>query len=412
MLERFFKNTPLKSLRASPLGPYLDSFTSSLVELGYAASTVCGKIRLTADFGRWLEGKAEATDLNEKLVDLFVQERGNEALVHRGIRPTLRRFVEHLREQGVVNPAAVAVAQSCLAELDESYETHLRQQRGLAATTADYYRAFARLFVLDRCGDGPLRLNELRVADVSGFVVRQAHCMSPGRAKLMVTALRSFLRFLLQRGDIEADLAAAVPSVADWRLSTIPKYLEAEEVQRLLSACDRRRPMGRRDYAILLLLARLGLRAGEVVGLELGDIDWRNGQVTIRGKGLVHQRLPLLADVGEAIAAYLRQDRPECCSRRVFVQMKAPRRGFAGPSTVSTIVRRALERAGLRPAVKGAHLLRHSLATGLLREGASMAEIGEVLGHQTPTTTEIYAKVDFNGLRSVAQPWPGNGGAQ
>ncbi|MCH7565905.1 MAG: tyrosine-type recombinase/integrase, partial [Gemmatimonadetes bacterium] len=189
-------------------------------------------------------------------------------------------------------------------------------------------------------------------------------------------------------------------------------YLSVEEIEDLLDACDQSTRTGRRDYAILVLLARLGLRAGEVVALELDDIDWRAGEIVVRGKGLLHDRLPLPPEVGEALAAYLRWHRPPVSTRRVFVRMRAPLRGFAGPSTVSTIVRRALDRAGLNPPLKGAHLLRHSLATGMLRSGASMAEIGEILRHRSPNTTEIYAKIDFVGLRPLAQPWPVAGGGR
>jgi len=227
----------------------------------------------------------------------------------------------------------------------------------------------------------------------------------------MTTAFRSFFRYLFQKGELQANLAAAVPTVADWRLSTVPKYLAPEEVKRMLEACNRRTASGRRDYAILLLLARLGLRAGEVVALQLDHIKWRAGEILVRGKGLFHDRMPLPSDVGKALASYLRRDRPACQTRRVFVCMKAPRRGFANPSTLTTIVRRALARADLHPTFKGAHLLRFSLATSMLRSGATMGEIGEVLRHRIPNTTEIYAKVDFDGLRSLAHPWP-IGGAQ
>ena len=197
--------------------------------------------------------------------------------------------------------------------------------------------------------------------------------------------------------------------MADWRLSTVPKFLTSEEVERVIKACNRRTATGRRDFAILLLLARLGLRAGEVVALQLEDINWRAGEILVRGKGLLHDRMPLPADVGEALASYLRQDRPLCQTRRVFACMRAPQRGFAGPSTLSTIVRRALDRADLHPEFKGAHLLRHSLATSMLRSGATMGEIGEVLRHRATNTTEIYAKVDFDGLRSLAHCWPMEG---
>jgi integrase/recombinase XerD len=234
--------------------------------------------------------------------------------------------------------------------------------------------------------------------------------MAVKRAQLMTTAFRSFFRYLFQKGQLRVDLAASVPTVAYWRLSTVPKYLAPKEVERVLKACNRRTATGRRDYAVLLLLARLGLRAGEVVALQLDDLNWRAGEILVRGKGLFHDRMPLPSDVGRALAVYLRRDRPPCRTRRVFICMKAPRRGFADPSTLTTIVRRALDRADLHPAFKGAHLLRHSLAPSMLHSGATMGEIGEVLRHRISNTTEIYAKVDFNGLRSLAHPWPIGGG--
>jgi integrase len=204
-----------------------------------------------------------------------------------------------------------------------------------------------------------------------------------------------------------------MPSVTDWRLATIPKYLTPDEVERVLQTCNRQTRGGRRDYAILLLLARLGLRAGEIIALELDDIRWRAGEILVRSsKRLPQDRLPLLADVGDALATHLHRDRPADATRRVFLCTRAPRRGFANPSTVSTIVRRALARAGLSPALKGAHLFRHSLATQMLRHGASLPEIGLVLRHRAVQTTEIYAKVDLAGLRALTQPWPEVGGAR
>ncbi|MBI5440256.1 MAG: tyrosine-type recombinase/integrase [Deltaproteobacteria bacterium] len=288
----------------------------------------------------------------------------------------------------------------------------MRTERGLTTATVINYVPFLRCFLTERFGEGPLSLRDLAPSDSSGFILRHAGSMTPGRAKLMVTALRSFFRFLLQRGEIQVDLAASVPTVADWRLSTVPKYLSAEEIERLLEAVDRSTSTGRRNYAILLLLARLGLRAGEVVTLDLDDIDWRAGEIVVRGKGLRHDRLPLVPDVGEALAAYLQMARPKSPTRRVFLRGKPPYRGLAGTSTVSSVVYRALGRAGLQPPNKGAHLLRHSLATGMLHRGASMAEIGELLRHRATDTTEIYAKVDLRGLRSLAQPWPVAGGGQ
>jgi len=199
---------------------------------------------------------------------------------------------------------------------------------------------------------------------------------------------------------------AHVPTVADWRLSTLPKSLAPEQVARLLKSCDQRTVTGQRDYTILLLLARLGLRAGEVVAMTLEDLDWEAGELTVRDKGGRQDRLPLPHDVGAALATYLRQGRPRCLTRRVFVRMAAPRRGFASSVAICGIMQRALARARLHPPRKGAHLLRHSLATQMLQRGASLPEIGEVLRHELAQTTEIYAKVDFTALRALAQPWP------
>jgi site-specific recombinase XerD len=223
----------------------------------------------------------------------------------------------------------------------------------------------------------------------------------------MVTALRSFLRFLQQRGAIATDLARAVPGMANWSLSHLPKSLPPGQVEQMLAFCDRGTPVGQRDYAILLFLACLGLRAGEVVALTLEDLDWERGEIVVRGKGQRLGRLPLPTDVGAALVDYLRHVRPACSTRRVFIRMRAPLGSLVGPTAIDCVVRRALKRAGLNPEFKGAHLLRHSLATDLLRRGASLTEIGQLLRHSQPTTTQIYAKVDIVALRAIGLPWPG-----
>jgi integrase/recombinase XerD len=414
MLEEFFERLAAdKRSRGNPLVVHLSPFAASLMEDGYADATMQSKLWLLADFGRWL-GRRElaVTELDERLVETFIADKRRKGRVHRGNRETVRQFLDHLRERDVVPGVKPTRDDSPLADALNRYEKHLRSERGLATATIINYLPFARKFLVGRFGEGPFPVREVRSSDISAFILRHAQTMSCRRAQLMTTAFRSFFRFLFQNGELQADLAASVPTVADWRLSTIPKYLLPEEVDRVIGSCDRQTPTGRRDYAILLLLARLGLRAGEIVALQLDDIDWRAGEILVRGKGLLHDRMPLPVDVGEAFTSYLRVDRPPCKTRRVFVCMKAPRSGFAGPSTVTTIVRRAIDRAGLHPAFKGAHALRHSLATMMLRSGASMGEIGEVLRHRLPSTTEIYAKLDFDGLRSLVHPWPGVGGGR
>ncbi len=417
MLERFFSDPEVvQRLRRGPLGPHLDSYAAWVNALGYAQSTTREQLWFLAGLGRWLQRQAvSVADLDEQVAETFLhQRRRRRGGVPRSDAATYCRFLDHLRKEGVVAPAENRPEESVLDELTRRYEAYLKRERGLAGATVVAYRPFVRRFLVDRFRNEPLRLGELRPPEISSFVQRHAYSMAPKRAQLMVSALRSFFRFLLQEGEIATDLAACVPGVADWRLSSVPRYLGAEEVERLLSSCDQRTGIGRRDYAILLLLARLGLRASEVVALELDDIDWRAGEIAVRGKGQQHDRLPLPQEVGEALATYLRRDRPCISTRRVFVRVRAPLRGFSGPQAISTIVRRALQRVGLTAPAKGgaAHLLRHSLATGMLRDGASMAEIGEVLRHRAAATTEIYAKVDIGGLRSLAQPWPGSGGGQ
>jgi site-specific recombinase XerD len=317
-------------------------------------------------------------------------------------------LLHYLRKGGVLSPAVVGVKCGRTTEVEGQYATYLREERGLARPTPVNYLPFVHRFLVDRFGRGQVRLAQLEAGDVTRFVLRRAHTMSPGRAKLLVTALRSFLRFLFFRGETAIDLTPAVPTVADWRLATVPKFISAEDVRRLLGACNRQSATGRRDYAVLLLLARLGLRASEVVQMVLEDIDWEAGELTIRGKGCRRDRIPIPRDVGDALVDYLRRDRPRCASRRVFICAKAPRRGFAGPVAICTIVKQAIVRAGLRTPTKGAHLLRHSLATDLLRRGASLDEIGELLRHRSLDTTVLYAKVDLGSLREVAQPWPGS----
>jgi site-specific recombinase XerD len=407
MLEKSLQ--PNERLHDNPLGLSLQALATSLVEDGYADQTVRSKLRLLADLGRWfgLTGLTVA-HLDERHVEAFVKHRQQ---VRRGDLKTLEQFLDHLRKRAVIPDRAPVRDLSPLADILSRYEEHLRSERGLVTATVLNYLPYIRRFLVERFREGPFLFGQVNSSDISNFVLRHGPSMSVGRAQLMTTAFRSFFRYLFQKGELQANLAAAVPTVADWRLSTVPKYLAPEEVKRVLEACNRRTASGRRDYAILLLLTRLGLRAGEVVALQLDDIKWRAGEIMIRGKGLFHDPMPLPSDVGKALASYLRRDRPACQTRRIFVCMKAPRRGFANPSTLTTIVRRALARADLHPAFKGAHLLRFSLATSMLRSGATMGEIGEVLRHRIPNTTEIYAKVDFDGLRSLAHPWP-IGGAQ
>lgn len=416
MLDKFVSEpAATERLQAGLLGSHVESFAELLRGDGYSRSTVRSQLCLLKHFSKWLEEKdLEVADISEDVVQKFVadrRKRRGHACVRRGEPPAVRRFLDHLRTKGVVPSAEPAADdESPQTALKSRYEDYLKRERGVAASTFTTYWLFVRRFLTERFDKGPIRLNELTAKDVARFPLRHVSSMKPKGAKLMVSALRSFFRFLFQHGEINTDLVGALPTVPAWRLTEVPRYLQAEDVDRVLDTCNLETPIGRRNHAVLLLLARLGLRGGEVLGLELDDIDWRAGELIVRGKRDVQDRLPLPEEVGRAIANYLRKDRPQSKTRRVFVRARAPHRGFSHPSSVSTIVRRALEKASLDTAFKGAHLLRHSLATGMLRRGASMVEISEILRHRSPQTTEIYAKVDVEALRSLAQPWPITGG--
>ena len=290
--------------------------------------------------------------------------------------------------------------------LERDFERYLLHERGLAAATIGNYLWVFALFLTTHFNKEMVDPQQLRPSDVIRFVQRIAQSQPPSSAKFTITGLRAFLRFLYVQGRTATNLTSSVPTIPHWKVTVIPKTLKVHEIESLLRSCDQTTMVGKRDYAVLCLLARLGLRAGEVVAMILDDIDWRAGELTVRGKGRTRERLPLLVEVGQALAAYLREARPSCDSRHLFVTTRAPFHELAGPTTVGSIIRRALQRAGLNPPQRGAHLLRHSLATTLLQRGASLQEIGDVLRHRHPATTQIYAKVDIAALQTLVQPWP------
>jgi integrase/recombinase XerD len=389
-----------------PLAGYADGFAARLADLGFTPLSAANQLRVMARLSRWLAarqlGPAGLTAAQVRAFLADCRARGYTCwLSERGLAPLLG----YLRGASVV-PAAGRRPPATAAELlVERYRAWLAGERGLAASTIGYYLAEARLFLSQVAGPDLAGLAGLTAGPVSDYVAAGCRHRSTGSAKILVTALRSLLRFLFADGVLTADLTAAVPAVAGWRNAGLPKALPAGQVAAVLGCCDRDTCVGKRDFAVLTLLARLGLRACEVAALELDDISWRAGEIVIRGKGGRSERMPLPADVGEALAGYLQDSRPGVTgSRAMFLRARAP----AGPlsaEAVKAIVRSRFRRAGLPEA--GAHRLRHTAATQMLQAGSPLAEVSQVMRHRSPVTTAIYAKVDHAALRALARPWPG-----
>jgi integrase/recombinase XerD len=411
---RYRINDQVVLLRVGPEGPegplaaYLRPFAQTLGQKGYSRQYVLRHIMLAACFSKWLK---QAGVLRHQITSRhpaqYLRYRYRERRPLPDDPAVLGNLIEFLRREKVIRaekvwPRRVTPVERCVG----AYEQYLREERVLAKATIVNYVPFIERFLKRYFSTGRVRLSSLRAKDVVRFVQNQAPRLHLKRAKLMTTALRSFFQYARSRGEVTLDLAAAVPIVANWWMTSIPRAIAPDQVRQLLTSIDRHAPMGRRDYAILLLLARLGLRSCEVVSLELEDIDWNAGKLTVRGKGGRHSEMPLPVEVGRAITAYLRRGRPVSTSRRVFLRTRAPIGGFHGACGVGSIVRHRLKRAGIHAPTFGTHQFRHGLATEMLRQGASLAEIGGVLGHKHPDTTRIYTKVDLQALRSLALPWP------
>jgi len=394
-----------------PLVPYFELYAEYLADRGYSQVSYWKKTFLISEFSRWLGRKGISVgEIATAHEEAFLRHRARRRRLKRGDRIALSGATGWLQERGIIDcRTAVSVGTSAVDLVLQEYGSHLRDERGLALTTIEVYAGYVRCFLADISGGDELRLAAVQASQIVDYIRRKA---PPDRtstsAKHIVTALRSFFKFARYRDYVHTDLAAAVPSVAGWSMVSIPRAMPADCVRALLSASkERRTPTGLRDRAILLLLARLGLRAGEVVRLELGDIDWSEGCLSVHGKGRVERPLPLPHEVGQAIAAYLERGRPEATCRRVFLRSRAPFDGLKSSGDICQVVRRAIGRAGMELASTGSHQLRHALAVDMLRQGAPLTDIGQVLRHRSPETTRRYAKVDLDVLREVALPWPG-----
>lgn len=387
---------------SGPLAGYAAAFHATLVDARYAPRSALNQLRLMAHLSRWLDAEGlTAADLDSERVDQYLTLRrtagASQLVTRRALAPLLGLLAAHQALPAQRRPAAPVGAEALL----DGFERYLLGERGLTSLVARAYRTQAGR-LLEACAPNG-QVAQMTAAQVSGALVAECTALSVASAQQLGVALRAFLHFCHREGLIEADLSAAALAVTGRRHSLLPKGIGQADAAALLRCCDPRRAVGRRDHAVIVLCLRLGLRAGEVAALRLDDIDWRIGAILVRGKGSRQERLPLPVDVGEAIAAYLRRGRPSSSCRELFLSAVAPVSGL-GRGGVSAIVRRACRRAGLAPI--GAHRLRHTMACEMMRAGAPLAEIGQVLRHRDLATTAIYARVDVEQLREIARAWP------
>ncbi len=390
-----------------PLAPFAEEFRARLERLGYARQSQARHLRLMADLSRWLlERRLDSSVLSSDVVAEFVLGRRAAGRRHARSDRSLRPLLEYLRELGVAPAVTTPLVVGPVGVMLADYASYLTRERGLAAVTGQRETDLVRPFLAARVVDDVLVLDSLTAGEVTAFMLARSESTSTATVQRTGTALRSLLRFLHLRGVIDTSLVGAVPTAANWKLAGLPKYLTPEQTAMLLASCDRATAVGQRDLAILTLLARLGLRAGEVAALRLTDIDWRRGEITVVGKGNRYERLPLPVDVGEALVSYLNGSRPATTAgREVFLGPRAPHRALTR-GAVTQLVARAARRCGLGTIY--AHRLRHTAATTMLHAGASLEEIGQVLRHRHALSTAGYAKVDHERLRALARPWPGD----
>jgi integrase/recombinase XerD len=393
------------------VGPYLDSFAESFAAANYKAATITTYRSIIRKLGQVMDAEgvepsALTLDQAERLGRMVPRKRGQTICPHN----LARRFAEHLVDIGVAQPVPLTEAQIARSALLANFETYLVKQRGLSPRTIYHTLRFANRFLDHRFGDTVIDPGRLRPADTIGFM---EHVLASARRdKTVATHVRIFLQYLFGCGATATNLALSVPRTAKrWR-ARLPRHLSPDGVDAVLASVRDNQRHGARDYAMLLLMARLGLRAVEVIEIQLDDIDWRAGELLVRGKGKLHDRLPITVEVGDALSGYLREERGPATCRTLFVTHRAPHRPFKDGQIVNAILKEALKATGQKPVTPyvGSHLLRHSLATQLVNAGASLDEVGDVLRHRSRISTMIYARLDIDGLRSIAQPWPVGGG--
>ena len=406
--EYLSRSRLFRRLKSGPHGQLVELYAARLIKDGLVRHGTWRCLNLVGGLLSWIaSGRWKLADLDERMVERYLRHRTGNQSIQPGDRAALKRLLSVMREAGTIAPA-VRPPITPLDQILGQFGDYLRRERGLASKSIVRHLPVINRFLREVCPAGVDDLGRLRQNDVIRYIECHARDWSAESGKAMCWSLRAFLRYLHHRGLNPLALAGCVPSIRRWKLASLPTYLSAAQIQKALHGCDRTTPLGRRDYAILMMLAKLGMRADEVATLTLDDVDWRSGEMLIRAKGRQRARMPIPPDVGAAVVTYLRKGRPTSSCRRLFLRSLAPHVGFASGGAITMIAKSALERAGIRGyAHQGAHIFRHSLATELLRSGATLSEIGQLLRHESHDTTRIYAKVDINALRTLSLPWPG-----
>lgn len=406
--EYLSRSRLFRRLRSGPHGRLVERYAARLVRDNLVRHGTWRCLNVVGGLLCWIaKHRCVLADLDERMVEQYLRHRATKQSIQPGDRAALKRWLSLLREEGAIAPSELPPLTSHDRIFSE-FDAYLRTERGLAPKSIVRHLPIIRRFLHEVCPAGDDDLGKISQQEVIRYIERHAQDWSPGTGKAMCWSLRAFLRYLHHQGLNPRALADCVPSMRRWKLASLPTFLPAAQVQKALDGCDRATPMGRRDYAILMMLAKLGLRADEVATLTLDDIDWRASEMLIRAKGRQRARMPIPPDVGAAIVGYLRNGRPKSSCRRLFIRALAPHVGFASGCAITMIAKAALDRIDIKGcAHRGAHIFRHSLATELLRSGATLTEIGQLLRHESHDTTRIYAKVDIEALRTLSLPWPG-----
>jgi site-specific recombinase XerD len=420
MIKDIFTSATLAvRLATGPLGPHLDALATALKKQGYAVTTIGHHLREAHAFGCWWHDQHPLDEISERMLEhylaaLSAQTTPLTAQRRQGIATAIRLLLDHARQAGLIAPPPPPVAGLLQTEIQQwlfRYQEYLEKVQGLAPSTCQRSLFFATRLLETVSQQGRIEWSNFTAEKITAFLLAEVAPRKGSGPRGPATALRSFLRFLVAQGQLAAGLELAIPPMRQWSQSALPQRLNETETQQLLASCSSETAVGRRNYAILLLLARLGLRAKEVAQLQLEDLDWNQGSLLVRaGKTHCQRLLPLPQEVGEALLSYLQHGRPSSTERAVFLTVLPPYRPLTSSSVISVTVKRLLARADVKRQSGGAHLLRHTAATQMVNRGASFKEVADVLGHQKLQTTGIYAKLDLAALAQVALPWPG--GAQ